>query len=311
MALTDSMTTEEIANSEARYALHITPETAGWFAGFAAGFKGSKSDRAAFGMVAGALLSSHADGNVPDETTGQTLHALYLPLFDADGVSCEAHMSRVADVIGKRSGRSKADKAAIAELRAELTGAMADMEIRPVVAPPVTAGTDTQDTQDTPDVAPAPVKARRTRKAKPAPAPVAEESDPVAPAPVVAPGDAVADIAVKVGAMINKWSQVKSDAAKMTRAQRDGAAAELARDFALCVAMQADADGAGNSLGALDGDANRIMHAARKLLRDAYAFLSGNPKCQGDRLPRGVRHTFRKAVAPWRADATAALPSAQ
>jgi hypothetical protein len=327
MALTDGMTPDEIQHSEARYNLHVSPVTAEWLEAFAAGFKGTKADVAAFAAVRDALRSSYADGNEPDGATGQTAHALYLPLFDGDGVACETVMNRVLDVLNKRSGRSKADKSAIAELRVELLGAIADVEVRPVPAPvilsPVPAGTVPADVAPVtvPDAvaeeAPAPVKVKRTRKAKAAPAPVApvvEESAPVAAdavVPVMTPGDAVAAVAVKVGGMLNKWSKVTEGVARMTMAERKRAAGELARDFAECVALQADADGAGNSLGSLDGDANRIMHAARKILRNAYALLSGDPRVQADRLSRSARHTFRRAVGPWRADATAALVSAQ
>ena len=73
--------------------------------------------------------------------------------------------------------------------------------------------------------------------------------------------------------------------------------------------MQADADGKGTALGKLDADANRIMFGARKILRDAHAFLSGLPPYQGDRLPRDVHRSFRRAVAPWRRAATESLPA--
>jgi len=328
MALTDGMTPDEIQHSEARYNLHVSPVTAEWLTAFAAGFKGTKADVAAFSAVRDALRSSYADGNEPDEVTGQTAHALYLPLFDGDGVACETVMNRVLDVLNKRSGRSKADKAAIAELRGELLGAIADVQIRPVVVPvvlsPVTAGTVPADVAPVavPDAVaeetPVPVKAPRKRKAKTAPAPVAapvveSAPDAVAPVvpdavvPVVTPGDAVAAIAVKVGGILNHWSEVTEGVARMTMAERKRAADELARDFAECVALQADADGAGNSLGSLDAAANRVMHAARKILRNAFALLGGAPQYKGDRLTKTQRRVFRKAVAPWRADASAAL----
>jgi hypothetical protein len=341
MALTDGMTPDEIAGSEARYGLHVTPATAEWLVGFAAGFKGSKADRAAFSAVAGAVRESLGDKVEPD-ADGKRVHALYLPLFDADGVSCEAHVNRVMDVLSKRSGRSKADKEAIAELREELRGASADMDVRPLPAPvaPVTVPDVPAPVEES-----APVKAKRTRKAKAAPAPVApvvEESAPDAAAdvvltpdadafvaalfgpeqisadaekpvtaPVLTPGDAVAAIAVKVGGMINHWSEVTEGVARMTVADRKRAAGELARDFAECAALQADADGSGNSLGSLDADANKVMYAARKILRNAFALLGGAPQYRGDRLTKTQRRVFRRAVAPWRADATAALPAAR
>jgi len=345
MALTDGMTPDEIANSEARYGLHVTPATAEWLVGFAAGFKGSKADRAAFSAVAGAVRESLGDKVEPD-ADGKRIHALYLPLFDGEGVSCEAHMNRVMDVLGKRSGRSRADKEAIAELREELRGASADMDVRPLPAPvaPVTVPDAPAPVEES-----APVKVKRTRKVKAAPAPVApvvEESAPDAAAdvvltpdadafvaalfgpeqisadaeksapvpvtaPVVTPGDAVAAVAVRVGEILNRWSGVTEGVARMSMAERKRAAGELARDFAECAALQADADGSGNSLGSLDVDANKVMYAARKILRNAFALLGGAPQYRGDRLTKSQRRVFRRAVAPWRADATAALPAAR
>lgn len=191
-----------------------------------------------------------------------------------------------------------------------LDGAVADVQVQES-APEVTA--DVQDTpapapEAVPVAAPAPVKAKRTRKPKAVPAPVAEESAPAAP--VLSPGDVIADIAVRVGGMINKWADVAQGLARMTGAERAAAASGVARDFAECTALQADADGQGTALGALDADANRIMWAARKILRDTHALISGAEQYRGDRLAKTQRRTFRKAVAPWRADATAALPAA-
>jgi hypothetical protein len=407
MALTDGMTPEEIADTDARYGLHVRPETAEWLVAFAAGFKGSKSDRAAFAAVAEAVRASFGDKKEADEN-GRRIHAAYLPLFDDNGVACDSHMNRVMDVLNKRAGRSKADKEAIMELRTELSGAAADMYTCPrepeiVPAPVVVAVPVETPAPVAAEVPAAPVKAKRVRKAKESapvetpdvPAPVVAdgptdetraeysrlvliteasqrlvdraraagvgakgvraladrvsadnlsaqeideladdlypvetpdagtdvvatpdavpasgvESAPVA-VPDVAPGDVVAAVAVRVGTMINQWSDVVAGASKMTPDARRAAAAELLVDFAETKALHADADGKGTPLAKLDGDAVRRMFAAWKILRDAHAFLSGLPQYQGDRLPKGVKRTFRKAVAPWRADATAALPVA-
>ena len=75
MALTDNMTTDEIANSEARYGLHVTPETAEWLVSFAVNYKGTKADTAAFSAVADAVRASFGDKNEAD-ADGRKIHAL-------------------------------------------------------------------------------------------------------------------------------------------------------------------------------------------------------------------------------------------
>lgn len=308
----------ETTGKDMRYGLSVTPDTAEWLNKFAAGFKGSKADVHAFRMVGSALSDAFGDKREAD-ADGRVIYALYLPTFDADGISAETIMNRVADVINKRAGRSKIDKAAIMELRAEIPGAMADAymvdadtpapvateptpaPVLPVILPEAVAD---MVAVSAPVAPAAPVKPKRTRKAKGAPADVVAEIITVPAAPVA--GDIVAGIARGVGEMLNKWAAVAEGADRMSPAARREAAGALALDFAQCAGWQNDADGSGTSLAELDADANKIMHSARKLLRHFHVVIMNSPKITG-RLDKGTRRTLRRTVAPWRADASASL----
>lgn len=183
-----------------------------------------------------------------------------------------------------------------------------------------------------PDVAPAPVKAKRTRKPRvvdpvtvvdaPAQGGTAEESQrlagiaPVvvdAPAPVAAdvveesaPMADVAAMTVRIGSMLNRWADMAERADRLTDADRVKASMQVAEDFRVISAWQTDADGAGTSLGKVDPDANKATYAARKMIKHFHAVILPGRKFRADRLTATERRTFRRTVAPWRAAATAA-----
>ena len=138
-----------------------------------------------------------------------------------------------------------------------------------------------------------------------APAPVVKESAPVADAPAVPVAD-VATMTVRIGSMLNRWGAVAERTHRLTDAERVKASIQLAEDFRVISAWQADADGAGTSLGQVDADANKTTYAARKMIRHFHAVILPGRKFAADRLTPTGRRAFRAAVAPWRAAATAA-----
>ena len=178
----------------------------------------------------------------------------------------------------------------------------------------------------------APVKVKRTRKPRvvdpvtvvdaPSQGGTAEESQrlagiaPVvvdAPAPVAAdvveesaPVADVAAMTVRIGSMLNRWAAMAERAERLSDADRIKASVQLAEDFRVISAWQTDADGAGTALGKVDADANKATYAARKMIKHFHAVILPGRKFRADRLTATERRTFRRAVAPWRAAATAA-----